>query len=104
LKTIFATNFYLINSISYCTHIANSMDSSESCMTHQHHLKLQWDQMCKQCANESFIEHESWLAKQNDYACKKYAKESITIWKQRFEQSKIYMRNQCDTEIKKWNV
>ncbi len=104
MKTIFATNFYSINLTSYCAHIANSMDSFESCMTRQHHLEFQCNQMRKQRVNESFIEHESWLAKQNDYACKKYAKESITIWKQRLEQSKIYVQNQRDTEIKKWNV
>ncbi len=101
MKTIFATNFYSINSTFYCAHIANSMDLSESCMTRQHHLEFQCNQMCKQRVNESFIEHESWLAKQNDYACKKYAKKFITIWKQRLEQSKIYVRNQCDAEIKK---
>ncbi len=59
LNIIFATNFYLINSTSYCAHIANSMDSFESCMTHQHHLEFQCNQMRKQRVNESFIKHES---------------------------------------------
>jgi hypothetical protein len=60
--------------------------------------------MCKQRANESYIEYESQLAKQNDYACKKYAKESITIRKQKFEQSRRYMQNQHDMKIKDKNV
>jgi hypothetical protein len=103
-KQYLLQSFIGIHSISCCAHIANSMDSFKSCMTHEHRLELQWYRMHKQHVNESFIEYESWLTKQNDYARKKYAKIYMTVWKQRLEQSKNYMQNQHDMEIEKKNV
>jgi hypothetical protein len=37
-------SFIWINSISCCAHIANSMDSSKSCMTGEHRLEWQQDE------------------------------------------------------------
>jgi hypothetical protein len=54
------------------------MDSSKLCMTREHCLELQWNQMHK------------W----NNSMCKKYVKEYLVAWKQQLEQVKIYIQNQ----------
>jgi hypothetical protein len=44
LKQFMLQSFIWISSISCCAHVANSMDSSKSCMIREHHLELQWDE------------------------------------------------------------